>query len=90
MTVLIHIPPFLQNLAGNETLVEVDSGTVGDCLEELVRRFPAVRERLFGEDGGISSKVQVFINGASAYPGELSRPAGSGDTITVTSVMVGG
>lgn len=46
--------------------VEVDTGpgqTVGEALEELVRRYPQLKPELFGEDGQLLDRIHVFLTG---------------------------
>ncbi|MEK7354722.1 MAG: hypothetical protein AABZ77_09480 [Chloroflexota bacterium] len=43
MSVKIDVYPGLAHLTGGQTLVEVDGSTVGQCLEQLVTRFPGIK-----------------------------------------------
>lgn len=90
MSVRINIPPFFQHLTGNLKQVDVSGGTVGECLEEMVQRFPELKTRLFTKKGTLLSGLNIFVNGESAYPGELARPVNDGDELHITYVMVGG
>ena len=71
MSVEITIPPFLQHLAGGVKQVEVQGKTVAECLEALVGQHPGLRPRLFERNGKLLSGLSIFINGESAFPGEL-------------------
>jgi molybdopterin converting factor small subunit len=90
MSVEINIPPFLQYLAGGVKQAEVEGKTVAECLEALVAQYPELKPRLFGRSGKLPSGLNIFINGESAFPGELSRPVKDRDRIHIAYVMVGG
>lgn len=90
MSIEVNIPPFLQSLAGGIKKVNVEGGTVGECLEALGRKYPQLEEKLFTPEGGLSKGLNIFINGQSAYPGEFEKPVHPGDKIHVTYVMLGG
>ena len=34
--------------------------------------------------------IEVYVNGDSAYPDELTRPVNEGDEVTLAVMMVGG
>jgi molybdopterin converting factor small subunit len=90
MGVAISIPPFMQHLAGGIKMVEVEGRTVGECLEALAARYPDLKPRLFSPKGGLPHGLNLFINGESAFPGELSKLVRDGDRIHIAHVMVGG
>jgi molybdopterin converting factor small subunit len=90
VSVEITIPPFLQHLAGGLKQAAVEGETVAECLEALVAQYPELRPRLFGRGGKLPGGLNIFVNGESAFPGELSRPVKPGDRIHIAYVMVGG
>jgi molybdopterin converting factor small subunit len=90
VSVAITIPPFLQHLAGGVKQAEVEGKTVAECLEALVAQYPELKPRLFGRKGKLPTGLNVFVNGESAFPGELLQPVKEGDRIHIAYVMVGG
>jgi molybdopterin converting factor small subunit len=90
MSVEINIPPLLQHLAGGVRTAEVEGGTVAECLEALATKYPQLKARLFGPGGKLPHGLNIFLNGESAFPGELSRPVKDGDRLHIAYVMVGG
>jgi molybdopterin converting factor small subunit len=90
MSIEINIPPFMQHLAGGVRTAEVEGKTVAECLEALADRYPQLKPRLLGPRGELSRGLNLFINGESAPPGEMSRPVEDGDSIHIAYVMVGG
>jgi molybdopterin converting factor small subunit len=90
MGIEINIPPFLQHLAGGVRTAAVEGKTVAECLEALAAGYPQLKPRLFGPSGELSRGLNLFINGESALPGEMSRRVSDGDSILIAYVMVGG
>ncbi len=90
MSVRINIHPVLYHLTGGQDVAEVSGDTVGQCLEQLVARFPGVREGLFGRDGRLLNYVDIYVNGESAYPEELAKPVGDGDELHIVLMLAGG
>ncbi len=90
MSVEINIPQFLQHLANDVKVAEVNGETVGECLEELVKRFPRLEEPLFDEEGKLLNLLNVYINRVSSYPEELAKPVGDGDKLHIMYTLVGG
>ena len=71
-------------------MVTVEGGTVGECLDELIKQYPGMKMVLFDRDGKLFKLLNVFINRESAYPDELKKPVKDGDEISVVYTMVGG
>ncbi len=90
MSIGVNLPPFLQQLAEDVKRVDVRGGTVGECLEELVGRYPRLKPRIFAGDGRLAKGLSVYINGENAYPGELARPVRDGDNLHLAHLIFGG
>ncbi len=90
MTVEISIPPSLQALIDGVNKVDVRGGTVGECLEELAGQYPALKPKLFTGKGKLPKGMNIFINGANAYPGPLTRTVLDGDKIHIAYAVLGG
>ncbi len=90
MSVEIRIPQFLQPVADEVRVADVNGSTVGDCLSDLVKRFPRLEAKLFDDNGKLHGYLDVYINGESAYPEELARPVAEGDELHIINIIVGG
>jgi len=90
MSVKINIHPFLHHLANDQDVVEVNGSTVGQCLEQLVARFPELRQWLFGKDGNLTGLVDIYVNLESSYPEELAKPVKDGDELHIIIIIAGG
>jgi molybdopterin converting factor small subunit len=90
MGVQIEVPPFLLHLTKGLKVAEVNGATVGECLCDLVRQFPGVEKLLFHKDGKLLGHIDLFLNGVSTFPEELTKPVSDGDRISMLYIIVGG
>ena len=90
MSVRLRIPWFLQNATGGAKSVEVSGTTVGDCLKELVARFPQAREEIFDAGGKLSPFTDIHLGGRSIRREGLARPVRDGDELAILLIIGGG
>ena len=90
MSVKIHIRPGMEQIAQGRSVVEVKGKTVGECLNQLIKLFPEMKSGLFAENGELLEYIDVFVNGKSSYPEELTKPVHDGDEIHILRVLGGG
>ena len=90
MSVKINIHPFLTQHTDGQDVVEVDGSTVGQCLEQLVGRFPGLRPWLFEKNGKLNRLVEIYVNTESSYPEELAKPVKDGDELHIVIIISGG
>jgi molybdopterin converting factor small subunit len=70
--------------------VQVEGKTVGQCLEQLVAQYPALKEPLFEKRGKLRNTIEIYVNLESAYPEELAKPVTDGDEVYITVMLAGG
>ena len=90
MTVRIHLHPDMCYLARNNEVVETAGSTVGQCIEQLIARYPALKELVFYRDGQLQTFIEIYVNRKAAYPDELGRKVEDGDEIHLTLTIAGG
>jgi molybdopterin converting factor small subunit len=90
VTIRIHLHPDLSYLAGNNEVMETAGGTVGDCIERLITRYPALKELVFYKDGQLQTFIEIYVNRKAAYPDELTCKVEDGDEIHLTLTIAGG
>jgi molybdopterin synthase sulfur carrier subunit len=90
VSVKINIHPFFYNATGNQSTAEVEGKTVGQCLEQLVARYPGLKDQLFEKNGKLNRLVEVYVNGQTAYPDELAKEVKDGDEIHLIVFIFGG
>lgn len=64
-------------------VVKVSGNTVGECIDDTVRRQPALREAIFDENGAMYFDSLVRVNGELVSPGARDRPVRDGDEIEI-------
>jgi molybdopterin converting factor small subunit len=75
---------------GGKEIVEVNGNTVGECLKDLVSQYPAIEKEIFDNKGKLLSVLEIYLNGASAYPDELKKAVKDGDEIHLLTMLAGG
>lgn len=82
--------PKLQQLAGQGNHLDLKGGTVGECLDDLVRQYPGAEKLLFDESGRLLKHVFVYINAESTHPPALSAKIKENDTLLIAVLVTGG
>ena len=90
MTIKIHLHKTHRQHTEGREIVEVSGTTVGACLTDLIRRFPAIEKGLFDNKDKLRNNVEVYVNMESAYPDELAKTVKNGDEIHLTLILTGG
>lgn len=93
MAVSIVLPRALLTYSRGSSTIELDTpcGTVGDALDELGRRWPAVLDRVVTEQGEVREHVNIFVGEESIrFASGLATPVSDGDTIMIVAAVSGG
>ena len=90
MSVKINIPIFLQKLTNNVKVVNVSGSTIGECIDQLIKRFPGVEKELFDKDGNLHYHLTVWINRESTHPDMLAKSINDGDELDIIRLHMGG
>jgi sulfur-carrier protein len=86
----VRIPPTLRADVGGVRELAAHGETVGDVLDDLVERYPALREQLF-QNGGLASFVNVYLGGEDVRTLDgLETPVDDGKTVILLPAMAGG
>ena len=83
----IHISTSLRPFTNNLETVDVAGGTVGECLEKLMERFPRIKE-IF--KNSVSGTAWVYANKERDFTRDLEKPLNDGDELTLLRKVVGG
>lgn len=70
--------------------VWVDGTTVGECLEDLVKRHPGVEKLMFDSRGKLLKRVYVFVNAEGMFKAEFARSVSDRDELIVAVLAAGG
>ena len=82
--------PELQRLLNNRIQITVAGSTVGECLNDLLRRYPEAKSLIFNEKIQLLVSLFVYINAESGEKAALSATLKEGDEIILAMLAVGG
>jgi len=86
----VRIPPTLRAEVGGVRELEARGDTVGDVIDDLVERYPPLREQLL-QDGGLASFLNVFLGGEDIRTMDgLETEVRDGATLILLPAMAGG
>ncbi len=86
----VRIPPTLRPDAEDRREVAAAGTTVGEVLQDVAERFPALRARIF-ENGNIARFVNVYVGGEDIRTQDgLETPVSEGSTVILLPAMAGG
>lgn len=80
-------------VGGKEAGVAVpDGASVGELLDAILARWPALREHLIRPDGGLSKRANLFVDGRAVrfLPEGLDTPLAAGAEIDCFPAVAGG
>lgn len=65
MAITVYLSGHLKSFTGGETEVRLENefAAVGEVLDSLWRRHPALRDRILNEQGDIRQHVNIFVGG---------------------------
>jgi MoaD family protein len=90
-TVNVRIPSSLRPQCGNQELVSVTGGTVGEVLKNLTAQYGGIASRLFAQNGGVSRWINVFVNQEDIrFLSELETPLQGGEEVSIVPAVAGG
>ncbi|HSS75431.1 MAG TPA: molybdopterin-synthase adenylyltransferase MoeB [Thermoanaerobaculia bacterium] len=91
MSVTIQIPTPLRRFTGDHGEVAVEGTTVGEAMQDLTRRHPALQRHLYADDGALRSFVNLFLNDEDVrHLQKEGTPIAAGDTLSIIPSIAGG
>jgi len=91
MAVTVRIPTTLRPLAGGQSEVKVESGSLADVLAHLEQAHPGFRDRLFDGEGALRKFVNVFVADDDVrFMQKLETPVPDGETVSIIPAVAGG
>ncbi len=90
MSAEIELASIFGRYTDNHLNIKVEGKTVGECLKDLFRQFPRLEGLLMTKDGKLQRSYDIYINGESAYPREMTKPVRDGDKLNIVFIIYGG
>jgi MoaD family protein len=91
VNVSVRLPTVLRPHANGESTVEIPGSTVGEVVDGLVQKFPAMRANLLADDGSLHRFVNVYVNDEDVrYLERLDTEVAETDEVTILPAVAGG
>lgn len=91
MPVSVRIPTVFRKFTNNESVVEVEAGTISAIVDQLEGRYPGFRSQLLTDSGELHRFVNVYVNDEDArYLDKLDTKVVEGDTVSLLPSVAGG
>ncbi len=90
MSIKIDISLLSHQYTKGQQIVDVKGSTVGQCLDDLVKQFPGIKQGLFEGNGKLHGYIDIYVNGESTYPELLAKPVKAGDKLYIIFLIGGG
>jgi sulfur-carrier protein len=86
----VHLPAVLAKLTDARAL-ETKGETVGEAIDDISRRYPALAPRLRDESGQPYKYVTFYLNDEDIrYRGGFDAQTKDGDELTIVPAIAGG
>ncbi len=87
----LRIPTPLRTYAEGQSEISLQGSTVGEVMDGLVTRYPALRPHLFNGDGQLRPFVNLFLNENNVRDLQgLATPLTEGDRLILIPSIAGG
>jgi molybdopterin synthase sulfur carrier subunit len=90
VSIKVNLHPYFTHITKGRNVLEVEGKTVGQCLEDMVRQYPELKEWLYSEEGDLSNLYEVYVNMESTHPERMAKTVRDGDEIHIVAVIAGG
>jgi len=91
VSITVHLPNLLARLAADQPSIEAEGTTVGDAIDDIIARFPALGPRLRDEEGKPYPFVTLYLNDEDIrFRGGFAAPASDGDELIIVPTVAGG
>jgi hypothetical protein len=87
---ILEVPSRYRVPTRGEARIDVEGGTVRECITEAERRFPGLQELILDTAGNQKRFVRLFLNGEALERDCLDLDVGPKDTITIMASAAGG
>jgi sulfur-carrier protein len=91
VTVQVRIPTLLRSAAGGNAKVAAEGATVGEVLDAVVKKYPALAPQVLAENGSLHRFVNVYVNDDDVrYLDRLDTRVAPSDVVSILPAVAGG
>jgi sulfur-carrier protein len=62
MAVQVKIPALYRKYTGGNKIINEEPDTVGNILDEIIKRYPGLKKKFLNKNGGLSSNINLMLN----------------------------
>lgn len=86
----VEVPSRYRVPTKGEALIDVEGGTVRECIEAVESRYPGFQELILDRHGDLNRYVRLFLNGEQLPRDAVDAPVASSDRLQVLASAAGG
>ena len=90
MKIKVRVPLSLHRFTGNQTEFECRGRNVGELLNDMIFRFPEIKDQIFDDDGRIRSSFSFVLNGKLIKRGNYDIALNDEDEFLIMQLVAGG
>ena len=90
MSATVEISSVFGRYTKNQLSTKVEGNTVGECLNDFLKQHPDMKNIVLNKDGKLRHSFDIYVNGKSAYPLEMTKPVNDGDKLNLIMLIQGG
>jgi molybdopterin synthase sulfur carrier subunit len=81
----------LRSCIQGKSEIELKASDVSGCLHELEAQFPAIKEKLWDDEGNLHRYINIYVNGKDVrFLEKLATPLKPGDVVNIVPAIAGG
>ena len=84
----VMLPSLMRDATGGQLAIEVEGRTLRQVLAALTERYPALRERLWDEEGSLAPYLAIVVDGVETD--DLWHEVGDQSEIVIIPAIGGG
>jgi hypothetical protein len=82
--------PELQQLLNQPDNFNVEGRNVGECLDDLIKRYPGAGKLLFDKQGKLLKQVYIYVNSEGFNKAEFTQSVSDKDQLIIAVLITGG
>ncbi len=90
MSINVKIPMIMRKETDWQGEVEMPCCTPEESLDELLKRFPAIKKWIYNKQDEMWDRLQFYVNGEQIHNHEMKRPMKDGDELFLLLNICGG
>ncbi len=91
MPITVRVPAPLQKLTQNQPEVKANGANIKELMEDLEKKFPGIRERVYDETGKVRRFINIYVNEEDVrFLQQDATLLKDGDEVSIIPAIAGG